>query len=243
MTQNIYDTQAFFDGYSQLPRSREGLAGAPEWPSVRALLPDFSGQTVLELGCGYGWFSRWAIEQGAERVRALDVSEKMLARAASINADARIDYRRGDLENVALPKAAFTLAYSSLALHYVSDLSGLLQRIHDALRPGGKLVFTLEHPIYMASLHPDWIVDGEGRRHWPVDHYQVEGPRETNWLADGVIKQHRTLGTLVNLLIASGFRLDHLNEWGPSPQDLTAHPALVDEVHRPMMLIVAAGRG
>lgn len=58
MTQNIYDTQAFFDGYSQLPRSREGLAGAPEWPSVRALLPDFSGQTVLDLGCGYGWLSR-----------------------------------------------------------------------------------------------------------------------------------------------------------------------------------------
>jgi hypothetical protein len=54
----------------------------------------------------------------------------------------------------------------------------------------------------MASLHPDWITDGKGRKSWPVDHYQVEGPRSTNWLSDGVIKQHRTLGTLLNLLIA-----------------------------------------
>jgi hypothetical protein len=57
-----------------------------------------------------------------------------------------------------------------------------------------------------------------------------------------VIKHHRTLGTLLNLLIASGFTLDHINEWGPSAEDLAARPALEDEVHRPMMLIVAASR-
>ena len=35
MPQNIYDDPAFFAGYSRLPRSREGLAGAPEWPALR----------------------------------------------------------------------------------------------------------------------------------------------------------------------------------------------------------------
>jgi hypothetical protein len=94
----------------------------------------------------------------------------------------------------------------------------------------------------MASLHPDWIINAEGRKSWPVDHYQNEGPRSTNWLSEGVIKHHRTLGTLLNLLIASGFTLDHINEWGPSTEDLAARPALEDEVHRPMMLIVAASR-
>ncbi|MBF3542891.1 SAM-dependent methyltransferase, partial [Burkholderia pseudomallei] len=33
MTQNIYDDPDFFEGYGQLPRSRDGLDGAPEWPS------------------------------------------------------------------------------------------------------------------------------------------------------------------------------------------------------------------
>jgi hypothetical protein len=38
MTQNIYDDPEFFEGYRQLARSVEGLAGAPEWPALRALL-------------------------------------------------------------------------------------------------------------------------------------------------------------------------------------------------------------
>jgi hypothetical protein len=43
MTQNIYDDAGFFDGYSRLPRSVEGLAGAPEWPTVQTLLPARAG--------------------------------------------------------------------------------------------------------------------------------------------------------------------------------------------------------
>lgn len=242
MTQNIYDSPEFFAGYSQLPRSVEGLDGAPEWPALRALLPDMNGQAVLDLGCGYGWFARWAVAQGAQRVLGLDVSEKMLQRARTAGEDPRITYRRADLEGLELPSAGFTFAYSSLAFHYITDLGRLLRRIHDALGPGGRLVFSMEHPIFMASAHPDWIVDDQGRRTWPVDHYQHEGPRTTHWLGEAVTKQHRTLGTLLNLLIGSGFTLDHLNEWGPCAQDLARRPALADEMHRPMMLIVAASR-
>ena len=65
MTQNIYDNDEFFAGYGQLPRSVEGLDGAPEWPALRAMLPDLHGLKVLDLGCGFGWFCRWAREQGA----------------------------------------------------------------------------------------------------------------------------------------------------------------------------------
>jgi SAM-dependent methyltransferase len=65
MAQNIYDNEEFFEGYSRLPRSVEGLDGAPEWPALRALLPDLRGLDVLDLGCGFGWFCRWARGQGA----------------------------------------------------------------------------------------------------------------------------------------------------------------------------------
>lgn len=39
MSQNIYDDPDFLEGYSQLPRSVKGLAGAPEWPTLQAFLP------------------------------------------------------------------------------------------------------------------------------------------------------------------------------------------------------------
>jgi 2-polyprenyl-3-methyl-5-hydroxy-6-metoxy-1,4-benzoquinol methylase len=65
MTQNIYDRLDFFEGYSQLGRSVEGLEGAVEWAALRKMLPDINGLRVVDLGCGFGWFCRWAREQGA----------------------------------------------------------------------------------------------------------------------------------------------------------------------------------
>lgn len=120
MAQNIYDDEAFFAGYAQLPRSIEGLAGAPEWPALRALLPELRGRRVLDLGCGYGWFCRWARDAGAVKVLGIDLSEKMLARARIHPADSAIRYRRSDLETLDLPADAFDVVFSSLAFHYVA---------------------------------------------------------------------------------------------------------------------------
>ena len=94
MPQNIYDRPEFFDGYSRMDRSVRGLDGAPEWPAMRALLPDLRDKRILDLGCGFGWFARWAVEQGAASVLGVDLSENMLARARAETADHRVRYSR-----------------------------------------------------------------------------------------------------------------------------------------------------
>src|ERR1700678_986939 len=132
MAQNIYDRPDFFAGYSQLRRSIDGLDGATEWPSVRSMLPDVGGLRVVDLGCGFGWFCRWAKEQGAAEVLGLDMSEKMLSRARSWP-DAGIRYEVSDLERFELSPTRFDLAYSSLALHYVENLAQLFATVHGAL--------------------------------------------------------------------------------------------------------------
>src|SRR5947199_10439477 len=118
MAQNIYDKPDFFEGYSRLNRSVHGLQGAPEWPTLQAMLPDMRGLRVVDLGCGFGWFCRWARAQGAARILGLDISEKMLARARSVPIPG-IAYEQVDLERLSLPTGSFDLAYSSLAFHYV----------------------------------------------------------------------------------------------------------------------------
>ncbi|BCQ60048.1 hypothetical protein PBOI14_17980 [Pseudomonas sp. Boi14] len=75
-----------------------------------------------------------------------------------------------------------------------------------------------------------------------MDSYQQEGERVTHWLAEGVIKQHRTLGTLLNTLIDTGFNLRHVQEWGPTEQQVEDLPALAEERERPMLLLVSAQR-
>jgi SAM-dependent methyltransferase len=242
MTQNIYDDPQFFQGYSQMGRSIGGLDAAPEWPALQSMLVPMKGLKVVDLGCGYGWFSRWASEQGADSVLGLDVSHKMLEQARNTTSAANIQYARADLEQLDLPAGSFDLAYSSLALHYIKDLPGLFATLHAALKPGSRFVFSIEHPIFMAPRNPGWLIDGEGRKRWPLDSYQLEGERVTNWLAEGVIKQHRTVGTLLNTLIAAGFTIRHVNEWGPTEAQVAAQPALAEERERPMMMLVAAER-
>jgi ubiquinone/menaquinone biosynthesis C-methylase UbiE len=242
MTQNVYDRPDFFDGYSQLGRSVEGLDGAAEWPALRAMLPAMNGLRVVDLGCGFGWFCRWAREQGAAQVVGLDLSEKMLARARATTSDRAITYERADLDQLDLPGDSFDLAYSSLALHYVEDAARLFATIHRASVPGGSFVFSTEHPIYMAPTNPRWSIDADGRKTWPLDRYLVEGPRTTDWLAKGVVKHHRTMGTTLNLLMRAGFTIQHVEEFCPTADQIAAKPELALERERPTFLLVAAQR-
>jgi SAM-dependent methyltransferase len=156
LTQNIYDNEKFLEKYRRLPRSIKGLRGAPEWAALRALLPALSGLRVLDPGCGFGWFSRWARRNGASQVLGIDVSRKMLTRARAETHDPGIRYLRADLERLRLPSRSFDLVYSSLALHYVKNLSGLMLKVCRALVSGGNLVFSVEHPIYTAPSNPSW---------------------------------------------------------------------------------------
>lgn len=79
MKENKYDDNIFFQKYSQMSRSQQGLAGAGEWETLRKLLPDFKDKRVLDLGCGYGWHCIYAMEHGASSVVGVDISHPSIA--------------------------------------------------------------------------------------------------------------------------------------------------------------------
>ncbi len=108
VAQNIYDDAGFFEGYSGLPQSMKGLDGAPEWPSPRALLPDMTARSVVDLGCGFGWFCSWAATAGAADVLGIDLSSNMLARAAADTTDGRISFCHQDVKRPTKPVGVST---------------------------------------------------------------------------------------------------------------------------------------
>ena len=240
MPQNLYDDPEFFAGYSQLPRSREGLAGAPEWPALQSMLPPLEGLWVLDLGCGFGAFARWAQERGAAGVIGVDRSQNMLAQARAQTHDSRVTYVLADIEHLALAEAAFDLVYSSLVLHYIADFGVVCGAIRRLLASGGRLVFSVEHPLFTAPRNPGWQRNPEGSKVWPIDAYLLEGRRETDWITPGVVKYHRSVASYVNSLLRQGFQLTHLEEWGPNQEQIAEHPEWSDEVHRPPFLLVTA---
>ena len=95
MKENKYDDEKFFNQYSQMSRSVNGLKGAGEWHVLKKMLPDFKGKRVLDLGCGFGWHCQYAIEHGAEHALGIDISEKMLEGAITANKAYRCDYTEG----------------------------------------------------------------------------------------------------------------------------------------------------
>lgn len=265
--QNIYDDPAFFSAYSTLPRSEGGLSRAPEWPVLLNMIlqgqfPEqnnsqegLKGKKVLDLGCGYGWFSRWARDNGATHIRAIDISQKMIDRAKQFEDSTQttsfgISYETGDLDKVSFggssEEDSYDLVYSSLTFHYVQDLARLYSEIWTSLKPGGKLIFSVEHPICSAPINPgpDWkCVRGEDqeKKVWPLNSYSEEGWRLTSWLGvSGVRKYHRTVQTYVEVLLESGFTLKGLKDWVPSKKDVAGHPEWADERHRPYFLLLSA---
>lgn len=244
MKENKYDDDTFFEKYSQMPRSVEGLRGAGEWHALRRMLPDFQGKRVLDLGCGFGWHCAYAAEHGAASVLGIDLSRKMLEGARRRCAAPQITYRCMPIEEIDFPPESFDTVLSSLAFHYVEDFGALCRKVAACLAPGGDFVFSVEHPVFTAYGSQDWIYDSKGRPlYWPVDRYFSEGVREAVFLGERVVKYHKTVTTYLNGLFANDFIVTGLVEPQPDPAMLDTIPGMREELRRPMMLLVSAKKG
>ena len=84
-TQNTYDNSQFYNEYKEM---RDGTINANELieiPIMKTMLPDLKGKRILDLGCGSGGMSKYFIENGANYVLALDISQNMINEAKEKN--------------------------------------------------------------------------------------------------------------------------------------------------------------
>ncbi len=241
MKENKYDDSAFFEKYSQMSRSQKGLDGAGEWSTLKKILPDFRNKRVLDLGCGFGWHCLHAIENGAESVVGVDISEKMLETAIEKSTGKNIKYYCASIEDVDFEPDSFDVILSSLAFHYIKSFDEICKKANIFLAKGGKFVFSVEHPIFTSEGSQKWILDESGEiLHWAVDNYFYEGERKADFLGEDVIKYHKTLTTYLNGLLQNGFSIENIIEPKPDESMIKNIPGMKDEMRRPMMLIVSA---
>ncbi len=119
----------------------------------RALLPPLEtlraaglapGQTVVDLGCGPGYFTIPAAELVGEqgRVYGVDVQPEMVAacrrRAAEAGAT-RVEVVRSDESRVPLPDAIADRVLLAFVLHEADDQQALLGEVRRLLKPGGEV--------------------------------------------------------------------------------------------------------
>lgn len=241
MKENKYDNENFFNQYKQMARSIGGLKAAGEWHELQKMLPNFTGKRVLDLGCGFGWHCRYAIEQGAKSVIGIDISEKMLREAREMTKSPLIEYVKKPIEDIDYPENSFDVVISSLAFHYIQSFQDICKKVSGCLSSGGDFVFSVEHPIFTAQGIQDWYYDEKGNpMHWPVDRYFTEGIRSSNFLGEEVTKYHKTLTTYINSLIIFGFEITGIIEPEPEESMLKDNVDMQNELRRPMMLLISA---
>ena len=241
MKENKYDNINFFNQYKQMSRSIKGLEAAGEWHVVKKMLPNLENKRVLDLGCGFGWHCRYAIDEGAKSVVGIDISERMLNEAKKNTESKLIEYIKMPIEDIEYPEDTFDVVISSLALHYIESCTEVFNKVNTCLIKGGNFIFSVEHPIFTSNEKQDWNYDEEGNiLHWPVDNYFYEGIRKTNFLGESVTKYHKTVTTYVNSLIKAGFEIIEITEPEPDSKLLNTVAGMKDELRRPMFLIISA---
>jgi trans-aconitate 2-methyltransferase len=96
------------------------------------------GERILDLGCGTGRLTAAVAERTGALVVGADRSAAMLTRAAA-QPTGRTVFLLAD--GTALPFAeAFDAVFSTATFHWISDHDALFVELHQALRPGGRLI-------------------------------------------------------------------------------------------------------
>ncbi|GLZ76941.1 SAM-dependent methyltransferase [Actinorhabdospora filicis] len=175
------------------------------------LLGDVRGRRVLELGCGAGQCGRWLLGEGAHVV-GLELSWRQLqhARRIDLESDVTLPAVQADAQVLPFADASFDVVCSAYgALPFIADAGGALREITRVLRPGGRLVFSVTHPIRWCFLD-DPTEPGLAAVHSYFDRNAYVEEDESG--AVTYVEHHRTVGDWVRAIAASGLRLADLVE-------------------------------
>ncbi len=187
---------------------------------------DVSGKSVLDAGCGEGHVARLFASHGA-RVVGVDISPRLLEHARELEArnSHGIEFVERNLGN-GLPshKGAFDLATANMMLDDCEDLAGVLGGIADALRPGGRLLLSMNNPYALAARGKvdDYFASGMLSQTFGTDQAEYRVPF-----------YYRTFEEWVAAFRQAGFLLRSLVDVPPDPGD----PHLPDDPVPKIMLV------
>ena len=180
-------------------------------PAILNLAGDVTGRRILDAGCGTGPLSEALRDQGA-LVTGIDSSAGMLQLARQrLGADA--DLHLADLGSpLPFPDGAFDDVIASLVLHYLRDWTAPLAELRRVLRPGGRLIASVDHPFAAdlmrreAGRDADYFATSNWTAEWTMS---GQTARMSFW--------HRPLHAMTDAFTAAGFRISVISEPPPAP--------------------------
>jgi len=118
-----------------------------EVPAILKLIGNVKNKTLLDMGCGFGDHAKKLSKKGAKKIIGFDISKKLIAIANKQNiSNCKFEYGNLD-KKLKYKNNSFDIVYSSLAIHYIKNLSQLFKEVNRVLKQGGIFVFSTGHPI------------------------------------------------------------------------------------------------
>jgi len=217
----LNDYDSFAEGYSA-SNETSFVHAYYERPAMLALAGDVTGRRILDAGCGSGPLSAALRDRGAI-VTGIDKSTGMLEQARRRLGD-DADLQVAELGSpLPFPDDTFDDITASLVLHYLRDWGPALGELRRVLKPGGRLIVSVDHPFAEnlwhreAGLKPDYFA---------TYNYVVE------WTAGGqsaVLRFWiRPLHAMTDAFTTAGFRITTISEPPVAPD--TPHELLPPNV-------------
>jgi SAM-dependent methyltransferase len=190
-------------------------------PATLGLVGDVAGLAVLDCGAGTGEYTAALAARGAQ-VTGLDNCAAMLAHARR-RAPSAV-FLRASLDD-ALPfrDRRFDVVVGGLVFDYVRDWDPLFLELHRILRPGGRLVFSVEHPASACRLCVNETYHAVERQTMP---WRGFGPPVE------MVSWRRPLQEILCPPMRAGFVLDHVLEPLPTEEMRHSDPKHFAELHR-----------
>src|SRR3954447_26070844 len=223
-TQEIWDQKADF--WDERMAEGNGFQLQLVGPSTERLLAIQPGETVADICCGNGVFSRRLATLGATVV-ASDFSPRFIerSRARSDAQGLQIEYHvvvaTDEAQLLALGAGRFAAAVCNMALMDMTTIAPLMSAIPRLLKPSGRFVFAVPHPCFNNN-ETRMIHELEDREGFIIDRYAVQ---TANYIHQPSVKAvgmrgepaphyyfHRSLSELLNACFAAGLVLDGVEE-------------------------------
>lgn len=206
-------------------------------PLITEHLP--RGGRLLDIGCGEGQVARMAAEINGMQVLGLDPAMSQVMVAAQRAGGPT--YLQGSAAALPAADASVDAAVACLVFEHIEDLDAALAEVSRVLRPGGRFLFLLNHPL-LQTPGSGWIDDqvlDPPEQYWRIGPYLIEGDT-IEQVENGVFIRffHRPLSRYLNTASDLGLQLVRMEEPAPPAGFLDRAPEYLEAASIPRLLFL-----